>query len=59
MSCGNTAVQVQPGLSAYAATKHAVAGLTKILAVELGLEGIAANSLIPGVILTAMTTPHP
>lgn len=52
-----TAVQVQPGLSAYAATKHAVAGLTKVLAVELGLEGTTANYLIPGVILTAMTRP--
>ena len=44
-------------LSAYAATKHAVAGLTKVLAVELGPDGINANYLIPGVILTAMTRP--
>jgi len=52
-----TAVQVQAGLSAYAATKHAVAGLTKVLAVELGSDQITANYLIPGVILTAMTKP--
>ena len=52
-----TAVQVQPGLSAYAASKHAVAGLTKVLAVELGPDQITANYLIPGVILTAMTKP--
>lgn len=51
------AIQVQAGLSAYAATKHAVAGLTKVLAVELGPDGITANYLIPGVILTAMTRP--
>jgi len=51
------AVQVQPGLSAYAASKHAVAGLTKVLAAELGVDGITANYLIPGVILTAMTKP--
>jgi NAD(P)-dependent dehydrogenase (short-subunit alcohol dehydrogenase family) len=51
------AVQVQAGLSAYAATKHAVTGLTKVLAVELGPDGITANYLIPGVILTAMTRP--
>jgi len=51
------AVQVQAGLSAYAATKHAVAGLTKVLAVELGPDQITANYLIPGVILTAMTKP--
>jgi hypothetical protein len=52
-----TAVQVQPRLSAYAASKHVVAGLTKVLAVELEPDQITANYLIPGVILTAMTKP--
>lgn len=46
-----------PGLAAYAAAKHAVAGLTKTLAVELGADGITANYICPGAILTGMTRP--
>lgn len=41
--------------AAYVTTKHAVAGLTKTLAKELGRHGITANHLIPGAIHTAMT----
>lgn len=44
------------GMAAYAASKHAVAGLTKTLAAELGADGITANYLLPGAILTGMTT---
>jgi 3-oxoacyl-[acyl-carrier protein] reductase len=43
------------GLSAYAASKHAVAGLSKTLALELGKWGITVNYLLPGAILTGMT----
>lgn len=43
------------GLSAYTASKHAVAGLTKTLALELGKWGITANYLLPGAIYTGMT----
>jgi 3-oxoacyl-[acyl-carrier protein] reductase len=46
-----------PGLGAYAAAKHGVAGLTKTLAVELGPERITANYICPGAILTGMTRP--
>lgn len=40
---------------AYAASKHAVAGLTKTLAKEVGRFGITANYLLPGAIETNMT----
>ena len=43
------------GLSAYTASKHAVAGLTKTLALELGRYKITANYILPGAILTGMT----
>ena len=43
------------GLSAYTASKHAVAGLTKTLALELGKWGITVNYLLPGAIQTGMT----
>ena len=40
--------------SAYSATKHAIIGLTRSLAAELGPSGIRANCIAPGVIETAM-----
>ncbi|KAA0235878.1 MAG: SDR family oxidoreductase [Dehalococcoidia bacterium] len=43
------------GLSAYVAAKHAVAGLTKTLALELGRSGITCNYIEPGAIYTGMT----
>lgn len=43
------------GLAAYTAAKHAVAGLTKTLALELGKFGITANYIEPGAIYTGMT----
>ena len=43
------------GLAAYTASKHAVAGLTKTLALELGKFNITANFLLPGAIETGMT----
>jgi NAD(P)-dependent dehydrogenase (short-subunit alcohol dehydrogenase family) len=39
----------------YCASKHAVEGLTKALAVELGPEGIRAVSIAPTFVRTAMT----
>ena len=51
------AVVTAPGLGAYAASKHGVAGLTKTLAVELGPDNITANYINPGAILTGMTRP--
>lgn len=43
------------GLSAYAASKAGVAGLTRTLAWELGKFGITANYIMPGPIYTGMT----
>lgn len=44
-----------PHAPAYAASKHAVAGLTKSLAVAFAADGIRVNALAPGWIETAMT----
>lgn len=41
----------------YTASKHAVVGLTRSLAVELGRRGVTANCICPGPIRTAMTAP--
>jgi NAD(P)-dependent dehydrogenase (short-subunit alcohol dehydrogenase family) len=46
-----------PGLVAYAASKHAVLGMTRALAAELGPQGITANCVQPGAIDTPMTAP--
>ena len=43
------------GNIAYAASKHAVAGLTKSMALELGPFGITANYVQPGAIVTGIT----
>ena len=43
-----------PGLSVYAMTKGAVAGLTRGLARELGPRGITVNNVQPGPIATDM-----
>lgn len=46
-------------LSAYAATKAAVTGMTRAVAVELGPSGITVNAICPGPIDTAMTAAIP
>lgn len=53
------AIVATPGLSAYSATKAAVTGLTRSLAVELGKEAITANCICPGPIDTGMTAGIP
>jgi 3-oxoacyl-[acyl-carrier protein] reductase len=45
------------GLAAYATSKHAVLGLTRALAMELGPQGITVNCVQPGAIETGMTKP--
>ncbi len=46
-----------PALSIYGTSKHAVAGLTKGMAVDLGSYGITVNYLQPGSIVTRMSEP--
>jgi len=45
------------GLVAYATSKHAMLGLTRALAMELGPLGITVNCVQPGAIDTGMTRP--
>lgn len=47
--------QPRVGASAYDASKHALGGLVKTMALELGSHGITVNSVAPGEIATAMT----
>jgi 3-oxoacyl-[acyl-carrier protein] reductase len=44
------------GIQAYAAAKHALVGLTRQLALELGPDGIAVNSVAPGFVLSNPAT---
>ncbi len=45
------------GLVAYGTSKHAVLGMTRSIACELGAFGVTANCLQPGAIDTPMTAP--
>jgi 3-oxoacyl-[acyl-carrier protein] reductase len=53
------ALAATPLLSPYTASKHAVIGLTRGLAVEVALRGITVNAVCPGPIRTGMTAPIP
>jgi 3-oxoacyl-[acyl-carrier protein] reductase len=43
------------GQANYAASKAALEGFTRALAVELGVKGIRVNAVAPGIIETSMT----
>ena len=45
-----------PGDSAYAASKAGLAGLTRALSIELARRGITVNLVIPGLVITEMTS---
>jgi 3-oxoacyl-[acyl-carrier protein] reductase len=47
-----------PGLVAYAASKHAVLGMTRAMASELGVHGITVNCVQPGSICTPMSAEY-
>jgi 3alpha(or 20beta)-hydroxysteroid dehydrogenase len=50
-------LQAKNAIIAYAATKWAIRGMTKVAAIELGHHGIRVNSLHPGGVDTVMGNP--
>ena len=52
-------ITAQRGATPYTAAKHGVVGLTRSMAVNLGVHGITVNAICPGPILTGITEDIP
>lgn len=52
-----TALTGMAGVGAYAATKHAILGLTRVAALELAAKKIRVNAVCPGAVDTPMSNP--
>ncbi len=48
------ALRASPFKSAYISAKHGIAGLTKTVALETAGQGITANAICPGYVLTPL-----
>ena len=58
MVASRTYFLANPGQMAYVASKGAVMGMTRVLAKELGEEGITVNAVMPGMVATPGTAAH-
>ncbi len=58
MVASRTYFLANPGQLAYVASKGAVMGMTRVLAREMGEEGIPVNAVMPGMVATPGTQEH-
>lgn len=58
MVASRTYFLANPGQMAYVASKGAVMGLTRVLAKEMGEDGIPVNAVMPGMVATPGTEAH-
>jgi NAD(P)-dependent dehydrogenase (short-subunit alcohol dehydrogenase family) len=58
MVASRTYFLANPGQMAYVASKGAVMGMTRVLAREMGDEGITVNAVMPGMVATPGTMEH-
>jgi len=58
MVASRTYFLANPGQMSYVASKGAVLGMTRVLAREMGDEGITVNAVMPGMVATPGTEEH-